>query len=151
MFGEIEGESMKTVACIVAVLACSILIGRAEDRTPKPPEELLPQTTNGNFVLYVSNQSFDMSPVDITIDIDGKKEVSDLFSVGNQHTWITHTFQLARGPHKITVVSKNGSARLEQAFEIKEKQWAAIGYWFTKQDGKKQFAFTILDKPIAFM
>lgn len=142
---------MKTVACIVAVLACSILIGRAEDRTPKPPEELLPQTTNGNFVLYVSNQSFDMSPVDITIDIDGKKEVSDLFSVGNQHTWITHTFQLARGPHKITVVSKNGSARLEQAFEIKEKQWAAIGYWFTKQDGKKQFAFTILDKPIAFM
>ncbi len=142
---------MKTAAFVAAVISWSILACRADDGSWKAQEEVLPQTTNGNFVLYVSNQSFDMSPVDITVHINGKKAVSADFAVGNSHTWVKHTFQLAPGKHKIAAVSQKGSSRIEKEIEVKDKHWVVIDYWFTKQDGKKQLTFMIQDTPIMFM
>lgn len=125
--------------------------GRAADGVSKPQEELLAQATNGNFVLYVSNQSFDLSPVDITVFIDGKKAVSSDFVVGTSHNWVSHRFQLSPGMHKITASSEKGSVQLDREIEIKDKHWAVINFIFSEKSGKKQFFFRIQATPLAFM
>jgi len=138
---------MKMIADVV--LAICMAACRASDDKPKTAEAL-PQTTNGNFVLYVSNQSSDLSPVDITVEIDGKKSLSADFAVGTGHNWTKHTFQLAPGKHKIVAISQRGSARLEKDIEVKDKHWAVIDYWFATRDGKKHLTFRIQDTPIMF-
>ena len=62
-------------------------------------------TSDGNFVLYVSDQSFALGQVDITVRIDGKVAVSDEFEVGNEHNWKQYRFRLGRGLHHLTAVS----------------------------------------------
>lgn len=144
-------QRMKTMALVAGVISCSILICRADDSSGKLRGDVLPQTTNGNFVLYVSNQSPDISPVDITIHIDGKKAVSADFTVGNAHGWVKHTFQLASGKHQLVVGTQKGSAQMEKDIEIKDKHWAVIDYWFSKQEMEKKFTFKFQDTPIMFM
>ena len=141
---------MKTAAVVATVISLTLLMCRADEGSGKAQEEVLPQTTNGNFVLYVSNQSSDTSPVDITVHIDEKKAVSADFAFGNGHSWGKHTFQLAPGKHRITAVSQQGSARMEKEIEIKDKHWAVIDYFSTKRNGKI-FSFKIKDRPIMFM
>lgn len=141
---------MKMMMIAGVVLATCMMVCRASDEKPKMTE-VLPQTTNGNFVLYVSNQSSALSFVDIKVEIDGKNAVSADFAVGTGHNWITHTFQLAPGKHKIVAITQKGSARLEQEIEVKDKHWAVIDYWFPTRDGKKQFTFTIREKQIRFL
>jgi hypothetical protein len=119
-------------------------------------EDILEQDENGNLTLYVSNQSFAISPVDITIHIDGKKTVDRDFDVGSQHNWIGYSFSLSKGEHKLVAVSKKGGARFEGQFEIKDEHWAVIEYWYypdtTGGAGPtpRKFSFNIQDKPMYF-
>ena len=127
-----------------------------------PPEktQTLPQHPTGNFVLYVSNQSFDVNPVDITVHIDGKKAIEGDFDVKGkriaQHNWIMHRFNLAPGRHRLTAKSKKGEASLQKEFEITDKHWAVIDYWYypTLRGGAgptpRHFSFSVQDKPIGF-
>ncbi len=116
----------------------------------------LAQDPNGNFILFVANQSFDEDPVDITVHIDGKKAIAADFYVENQHNWIRHQFNLSPGQHKLTVKSKKGEASLDKEFDITEKHWAVIDYWYyPEQRGgagptPRQFSFMIQDRPIGF-
>ena len=122
----------------------------------KPAEDLLPQDLNGNFTLYVSNQSFAISPVDITIHIDGKKAVEGDFDVGNQHNWVSHTFRLGKGTHELVAVSEKGAARINDQFQIEDRHWAVVDYrYYPKVTGgagptPKQFSFNIQDKSMYF-
>jgi hypothetical protein len=115
-------------------------------------DPLMPQDQVGNFVLYVSNQSFALTPVDITIQLDGKAAVSSSFDVGKQHTWIKHVFKLTAGAHQLVAASVKGEAEMKKDFEIKsEKHWAVVAYWHDpKQSGEKHFSFQIQNKPIFF-
>lgn len=144
---------MKAAVPVLAVVLISALGGCLGGNGQVGPQEaLLPQDSNGNFVLYVSNQSFARTPVDITVSIDGQKAVSADFDVGNQHRWVEHTFRLAPGKHKLIAVSKKGSAQIETEFEAKDKHWAVVSYWYNpKQGEKKQFTFDIEDTPIGFL
>ncbi|MBN2138082.1 MAG: hypothetical protein JW720_09760 [Sedimentisphaerales bacterium] len=116
----------------------------------------LPQDPNGNFILYVANQSFDEDPVDITVRIDDAKAVDSDFYVGNQHNWVKHQFALAPGRHKLNALSKKGKTALETEFEITDKHWAVIDYWYyPKLTGgagptPRHFSFLIQDTPIGF-
>ena len=118
--------------------------------------QTLPQDPNGNFVLYVSNQSFDEDPVDITVHIDGKKAVEADFHVGNQHSWIKHRFNLPPGRHRLAAKSRTGKASLDKVFDISDKHWAVIDYWYyPKLRGgsgptPRKFSFLIQDSPIGF-
>jgi serpin B len=113
----------------------------------------LPQDKNGNFTLYVSNQSFAVDPVDIKVYIDGKVATDQNFDVGTgkrrQHNWQTFQFQLADGAHRLRVESKKGQASLEEQFEVKGKRWAILNYW-SSPDTPKKFSFTVSDNPIYF-
>jgi hypothetical protein len=114
----------------------------------EPP---LAQDQSGNFVLYVCNKSFAISPVDISISIDGRKAVSADFAVKHQHNLVEHVFQLAPGKHKLVAVSKKGAAQLETEFEVSDKHWAVVDYWCNPKQGEKRFSFHIQDTQIGFM
>jgi hypothetical protein len=84
---------------------------------------------NGNFHLYVSNQSFAISPVDIEVFIDGEQIVNESFDVGSQDSFKTFVLRLSPGRHKIVAESSEGHAKLEQTIEVDNKLWAALAYW----------------------
>lgn len=140
--------------CIAAVLLPSC----AEKQPPAAPA--MPQDPNGNFILYVSNQSFAVNPVDITIAIDGESAVEADFDVAGghvpQHNWVRHQFALEPGTHTITAASEKGKAALEKQFEITDKHWAVIAYWYYPDNARgatptpRKFSFIIKDEPIMF-
>lgn len=123
--------------------------------------EVLPKIQNpfenkdGNFTLYVSNQSFEIKTVDILIVIDGTPIVHEYFKVGNQHLWKQFVLQLPDGIHKIQAVTRKGNATIEQSFEVKGNHWAVLDFCYGKSDGHKcnkpALTFEISDKPIYFL
>lgn len=107
------------------------------------------QNPKGNFVLTVSNQSFAISPVDITILINGKIAISSDFEVGDQHHYVRHVYEIAPGKHKLIAFSRKGEAIIETEFEISEKRhWGELDFWYyPKQAEKKYFEFQSGDTP----
>jgi len=136
-----------------ATMALAAVCYAAERPKPKP-ERILPQDKTGNFVLHVSNQSFAITPVDVTIHIDGKRAVAGNFEVKGQHNWIKHVFRLQPGKHKLVILSKKGQAKLQKEFEVVDKHWAVINYWYYPKSHynptRKHFSFNIQNKPIYF-
>ena len=59
------------------------------------------QAKDSNFILYVSNQSFAIDPVDIIILIDGEPAVDQELYVDGQHNWQKFQFLLLEGKHQI--------------------------------------------------
>lgn len=143
------------IMTVLAVLTLAATVARADKialpkEPPKSPPVALPQDPKGNLVLYVSNQSYLTPSVDITIHIDGKLAIASDFAIGNAHNFVSHTFPLAAGKHKLVVTSKKGAAQYEAEFEIKDKHWATVFYWSSKHQPKK-FTFQIQDRPIGFL
>lgn len=139
---------MRTLACALLLAACS----------EKPPtsttSEPLPTSESGNFTLYVSNQSFDLDPVDIAIAIDDRSAVEDDFYVGNQHSWREFRFALAGGGHLLSVRSEIADVELVETFEITGNHWAVVDFWYYPDSGPEptpqQFSFLISDEPLYF-
>jgi hypothetical protein len=137
---------------IVGLAACG---SGAESPTETPPvaegPPALEQADDGNFTLYVSNQSFDRAQVDIAVFIDDRLAVDDDFAVENQHNWIEFKYELADGSHAIRVESIKGDAVLEKRFEVAGKRWAVIDYWCCDSgQGEPRFTFRVSNEPIAF-
>ncbi len=114
----------------------------------------MPTDPEGNFILYVSDQSSAISPVDIRVIIDGKVAVNDdfyysyLFSIlPPGHIQKGYSFKLEPGNHTINVTSKRGEAELRKEFEIVDKHWALIIY----SSDPKHFYFDIQDEPMYFL
>ena len=145
-----------TIVCITVFVLGAMLPVFAD--TTDSSEKIIPQDKDGNLTLYVSNQSFAITPVDITILIDGRKAVIGNFDVKGkriaQHNWIKHVFTLSPGKHKLKVLSKKGEAILEKEFSIKGKHWAVVDYWYYPKSHysptPRKFRFNIQDKPIQF-
>jgi hypothetical protein len=121
----------------------------------------LEQNQNGNFILYVSNQSSAIDPVDIKIFIDGEVVVEQNFSQNGGHNWKKFQLSLSKGIHSIYAVSIKGEVKLEKEFEVKDKHWVAIDYGYfpllkpcsSNYCGEftpRQFNFDMRDEPIYF-
>ena len=106
----------------------------------------------GNFVLYVSDQSFATSQVDITIRIDGRVAVIDQFAVGNEHNWKRYRFELDPGMHRLTAVSHDGRARLVGTFRVKKTLNGVVDYVYSPGNpgGDRKLTFTHTPDQIAF-
>lgn len=121
------------------------------------PPKIAANDPNGNFHLYISNQSFAVSLVDIKVFIDGKLVVNGSFEVGSQHNYQLFVLKLSSGRHKIVAESSKGHARLEQIFDVNDRPWATLTYWFypKAEGGAKpcppQFKFDLSKEPIYFM
>lgn len=106
-----------------------------------------------NFFLYVSDQSFAISPVDITVFIDGELVITGNFTEGmNQHKHELFSFSLSNGTHTIMVNSVLGDANFEEEFEINGTRWADLDYFYypDKPDNRKLFDFSVSKEPIRF-
>jgi hypothetical protein len=112
----------------------------------------LKTTSRGNFVLYVSDQSFALGQVDITVRIDGKVAVSDEFAVGNEHDWKQYRFALGRGVHHLTAVTHQGHARIAGIFRIDKTLNGVVDYWYASGNpgGERKLTFTHTPNQIAF-
>ena len=61
------------------IVAFVVLAGGCGGAEHSPAPDALPTARDGNFVLYVSNQSFELPEVDIRVEIDGRPAVDDEF------------------------------------------------------------------------
>lgn len=139
---------------LMLLLASFALAGCGGVTRESPPlaggPPALEQAENGNFTLYVSNQSFERPNVDIAIVIDGRPAVDADFAVGDQHSWIEFRFALDDGEHALRVDSLGGDAILEKRFEVKGKRWAVVDYWCCNDASEPQFTFHVSAQPLAF-
>lgn len=158
----------KRIVLMVLMAVLLPLLGCAAKPVPKPTTEPrrapapsreaseVPRLeADGNFVLWVSNQSFDLDPVDIAVEIDGTTVIDRSFDVGNQHNWKKFVLRLRPGGHTIHARSSKGDVTMTRKFAVDQKQWAVIDFWYN--DGTSGtptdplFTFTIDDQPIGFM
>jgi hypothetical protein len=137
---------------VIAALALISVCACAEE-LPKVQNPF--ENKNGNFVLYVSNQSFEVKTVDILVSIDGMPVLHEYFEVRNQHLWKPFRFQLPNGHHTIRAVTRRGGAEAEESFEVAGKCRAMLSFCYGKKQGHKcnkpSFAFEVSDKPALFL
>ena len=145
------------IAILLVVAACGSLDTGEKATTPEAPggassPGLL--DPHGNFVLYVSNQSFELPTVDVLVEVDGKRVVDQDFEVGNQHDWKRFVLELSPGRHTLVAKSSRGDALLQRSFVVSGKRWAALDYWYSSGANgtpePKHFTFIIRKKPIGF-
>jgi hypothetical protein len=122
----------KNLAIVLAVIIMALLhVAAAEQSDPQLPAangKLL--DPNGNFTLYVSNQSFAIDPVDVRVEIDGELVVSEYFKVGSQHSFKTFRLFLSKGTHRIHIWSEKGEANLTKEFELKDYDKGVVTYFY---------------------
>lgn len=109
------------------------------------------EEAKADLVLYVSNQSFEDSPVIIEIAIDGVLLVDQAFAIEGGHNWVTFPTSLPPGEHIITATSNTG-ASTEQTVEIPEgeRRWAALDYWYSPEGEPRRFTWHLSMEPIKF-
>ena len=114
------------IGVIVIIIGAGSFVNQDEavkqDETVKSTLENIPLT------LYVSNQSYEISFVDMLIQIDGKKVIEDNFDVGDQSNFYPFELQLTKGEHTIHVISESGELEFEKQFEISEERWMYLLY-----------------------
>lgn len=111
-----------------------------------------PQDPDGNFVLWVGNQSFERPTVDITVRLDGKVVASRIFQVHEAHTWIAHKFNLEPGKHTIVVRSIKGESELEQTFDASEvKVGAVVSYQYARDQQQPTFTLSKHNRQFGFL
>jgi hypothetical protein len=144
----------------VALVAVAAACGGGTEASPRPAAEtaapVLPERPDGNLRLYVSNQSFDIDPVDIEIAIDGRRAVAGEFRVEGQHNWILYRFALAPGRHVLRATAHDGRVRLVRRFTMERRLWAVVDFWYYPDDGAgiggepPRLTFDTSRRPIAF-
>ena len=82
------------------------------------------------FILYISNQSFEITPIDIEVKIDGIEVAKGKFEVEIQHTYTPFKCSLNKGKHKISVISKKEGVKLEKDFELTDHDIGVVEFWY---------------------
>lgn len=91
---------------------------------------VIPQVENGNYSIYVSNQSSTLDPVDLTIMIDGKLAIKQEFYFENGETHIRFQFQIEDGDHKLSVSSIKGNISKDTTFTPQSTPYCSISFWY---------------------
>lgn len=117
------------------------------------PQQHLPAPTTPSFTLLISNQSFDLSQVDIRVSIDNQLAVSGDFVVGNQHTWVPFDLDVAPGTHTLQVSSADTNATMTRSFEMDDRKWGVVMFWYYEGGAEPvapSFSWNLSDEQPAF-
>jgi hypothetical protein len=133
-----------------SLLLLSLLLAACTDADPAAaPQQHLPRSDSPTFTLFVSNQSFDLSRIDVEIRIDGQLAVTGDFLVEGQHTWVPFDFDLAAGSHQLRVASEDAGVMLERPFDMDARRWGVLSFWYyeagSPEPTPKRFDFQVLD------
>lgn len=109
-----------------------------------------------SLVLYVSNQCFEIDPVDIIVNINNKQFIGEDFFVQNQHGWKKFIVKLPKGKHEILIQSKNHDTMLIDEIEIRGNNlWALINFVCPSEQNtgflQKKFIFYTSETQIYLM
>ena len=142
---------MKTSYKVIFFLSIILILhGCIRSTAPKFSKEI--EQPEANFILYVSNQSYDKPKIDISIIIDGKVLTTDTFRVKNQHFWKMYSLNLVTGKHLLKATADNGAYEIERDFKITEKHWAVLSFWFKNESTNSSgLSFDISDEPYGFL
>ncbi|MEZ4360489.1 MAG: hypothetical protein R3B48_09925 [Kofleriaceae bacterium] len=115
------------------------------------PHQVIAAPANPNFTLFVSNQSFEMTPVDISVYVDDKLAVVGDFEVGSQHSWFDFDFQLGAGVHQVRGVTKQGRriVSLTSMVEVSDDHDFGVLTFWTDREGA-EFHFVLQDEEPVF-
>lgn len=133
-------------ACLLSLLSCGT----------EPPRKVADLGGDVPFHLVVSNQSFDIDPVDIEVYVDGVHVITGEFEVGSQHSWFYFDFLATSGARKVRAVSKKGAAELEVVVDLQRERWGVLNYWYYPDGSKtnpptpRQFSWSEHDQRPAF-
>jgi hypothetical protein len=116
-----------SLASLVFLFACD---GGGADDPRNEPHQHLPAPTTPKLTLLISNQSFDLSQVDIQVSIDNQLAVSGDFLVGSQHTWLPFELDVAPGMHSLDVSSADSNAQMTQTFQMDDRKWGVVSFWY---------------------
>ncbi len=130
----------------------------AETNRPAAATSISPPVASGSaaLILYVSNQSFAINPVEIKVFIDGRKVIDDKFKIKYQRNWRKYQFELAKGTHRLRIEATNGDATWGESLDITRKQWGVINYWCQPKDAEslattvKKITFELKSEPFYF-
>lgn len=114
---------------LAASLALPLLALAACDSVNEP-HQLAPLTDDPELTLYVSNQSFDIDPVDIDVFIDGEPAVTGDFLVEGQHSWHEFPFDAALGAHEIMAVSSQAPSPVTASLDLGKPEHVVISFWY---------------------
>jgi len=116
---------MIAAMCVGAGLFLSGGIADEEKKTATLSED-----PKGNFAVRVTNQSEDMSDIDVQVYIDDKLAVSrDSLATAGFHSFHTYRFELPTGKHNLKVVSRKAGIETEKEFVLKGEHSADISFW----------------------
>jgi hypothetical protein len=118
------------------------------------PRKLANVPANGDVVtlhLYVSNQSFDISPVDIDIWVEDTHVVTGGFDVEGQHNWILFDLNMPSGTNALHAEGMGGSAVIDEAVPVPEERWGVLDFWYYPDDPTHpMFTWNLSENPVAF-
>jgi hypothetical protein len=80
-------------------------------------------------VLYVSNQTYEIDPVDILVTVDRRIVAQGKFQVGDGHNWRKFAFSVPDGRHQIIASSQRGKAMLDVICNVRANEWLVLNYW----------------------
>ncbi len=155
--------TIRRVASVVIILVFIAACGSSPSNDNSGPVDI---TVNSNgtsdLTLFVSNQSYRDSEVDITVTLDGETIIDRDFNVGDQHNYIEHRIRLDAGRHTLhaaTTTLDGEEVELSEDFTIDpdQQRYAALDYWHYEPTGlddptadPPKFTFKIQDDPIGF-
>jgi hypothetical protein len=145
-------RSLSSTLLLSSLLLASSAGCSGGDGGPEP-RQLLPVSTEPNFVLYVSNQSFDLDPVDIEVRLDGELALEGDFLVEGQHSWHTFDFDLAPGTHELRAVTLAGETVAVEEIEIADgTRYGVLNFWYYESGEAygPSFGFDLFSEPPAF-
>jgi len=154
-----KGKRIKHIVLSIAlatlITGCNEKNSSSDNTLPAiEPNNIL--DPNGNFSLYVSNQSFEIDPVDMIVSIDGVRIVANHYTVGKQHTLIEYKLNLSPGDHTIHVVSRLGDATLTETFTLEESKppinAGVVTYWYSLKNPSlpKSLKFELATRPVRY-
>ncbi|PAB60337.1 hypothetical protein [Anaeromicrobium sediminis] len=155
-------KNYKIIICIIAVISIFVAGCKEKDNAAvdngtivdlgnlkgQYSEEL---ETQAKLIVMVSNQSFYMDKVNLSIYIDEKLLVNDTYLVEDQHNYLYYYPVIEDGVHTISV-KYDDKVIGEKTVEILDDKptWVSLNYWQEK-DTKGRVEFHISDERILIM
>jgi hypothetical protein len=102
--------ALHVVSVVLLAAACSTGGSDAArdecDDTASCVVETVPRSDRGNFHLVVSNQSFAVPAVVISVSIDDRAAAAGRFDVENQHDFVSFPLELSDGRHRLRATAE---------------------------------------------
>lgn len=95
-----------------------------------PPRQLEPAPALPNLVIFASNQSFDIDPVDIHIALGKAPLVTGDFLVEGQHSWHRFDFAAPEGPRQLTASSSHADSESITLDVGESTRYVVVDFWY---------------------